>query len=186
MSLSQLAPGQQQASTMILNQSHHLGPLLLDEIKYLAIPSVKVRRLSTCLRVLRLRQPSSFPLPIVPVLALTVFCFQAHEPFDAKRIQKDIRHWLAVDDVFQPAFLGNVVIVSAKKPDDALNRHICNELKHIWPTKSCIMVPADHFPSFPAEGPYFWISNSLHVPYRLYDDVQNAFVVAVKPKTTNR
>ena len=186
MSLSQLTLGQQQASTTVLNQYPPLGSLLLNEIKYLAIPSLRVSRLSTCLRVLKLRQPSSFPLPVVPVLALTLFCLQAHEPFDAERIQKQIRHWLAVDDVFQTAFLGNVIIISAHEPNDALNRHICNELKHTWPIESCIVVPADHSRPFPAGRPYFWISKSLHAPYRLYDDVQGAFVVAVKPKATKR
>lgn len=136
--------------------------------------------------MLKLRQPPSFPLPVVPVLALTLFCLQAHELFDAERIQKRIRHWLAVDDVFQPAFLSNVIIISAYETNDALNRYICNDLRHTWPTESCIVLPVDHSQSFPAEGPYFWITKSLHVPYRLYDDVQGAFEAAVKPKTTKR
>jgi hypothetical protein len=133
--------------------------------------------------VLKLRQPSSLPLPAVPANALTLFCLQAHEPFDAERIQKQIRHWLAVDDVFQTAFLRNIIIISAHEPNDARNRHIYNVLKHTWSTESCIVVPADRSRSLPAEGPYFWISKLLHLPYRLYDDVQEAFVVALKPKT---
>jgi hypothetical protein len=46
MALSQLTLGQQQASTTALDQSLQLGPLLLNEIKYLAIPSPKVSMLS--------------------------------------------------------------------------------------------------------------------------------------------
>lgn len=186
MSFSQLTLGQQPAVMTKLDQSQHLGPLLLDEINYIATPSFKVCQCSTGLYKLTSRQPSFFPLPIEPVLALTLFCFQAHEPFDAQHIQKEIRHWLAVDDVFQPAFLRHVVIISAHKSNDALNRHLCDEIKRTWRSESCTIVSAHHFLSFPAQGPYFWISNSLHVPYRLYDDVQDAFIVAVKPNSMKR
>ncbi|KAJ4015401.1 hypothetical protein NW752_006864 [Fusarium irregulare] len=83
------------------------------------------------------------------------------------------------DDVFQPAFLANIIFYGAKPEDVEIEPDVWNELR-AWKTKNWYFV---HGPPFPkvARGPYVFLHGAAWQPWRVYRDSNACFMKTFKP-----
>lgn len=116
------------------------------------------------------------------MIALTVFFLNTSEGFTTQRLQTQIAQWLEFDDVFNRSFLSHVAIASTDREIINQMSYICDDLNHSWGTESCALVSPDVFPSMSPQGPYLIWKDSFCKPFKLYDDVQEAFMLATKPR----
>ena len=100
----------------------------------------------------------------------------------AKTIEKGIDHFRKIDDVFSSTFLEAVIILTA-----VYRGNIDDELRSFMSSRGCkaiFILPLEQA-GFLNEGPYFYNSRGLFPAWRLYSDVQEAFVLSTIPSQSD-
>ena len=100
-------------------------------------------------------------------------------------LQDYIDHLSKHDDVFQPDFLANILLVDEFSSTDRIdldpNHIICLYGSSILSLNSQL-----HHSESPVPGPYLLADGFLWRMSRLYNDVQGVFMVAVAPSVKQR
>ena len=115
------------------------------------------------------------------ISALTVVLAPPSESFGRNWLEDQIHEWLRSDDVFRPEYLTGMIIVDTeKRPHDEFlegKKH----MQRTWSTEWSEVVAED--PNVPnlSPGPYVSWKGQLCKAFRLYDDPNQAFMVATKP-----
>lgn len=102
---------------------------------------------------------------------------QTPEEYD---LQSLFTAWAASDDVFRTEFLEGVFFVSTsdQKPNST---QVPDTLRQKWGTSFCLTLPTNVSKSSLPVGPHLLEQGKLYTVYRLYDDVNGAFMTATKP-----
>jgi hypothetical protein len=92
-----------------------------------------------------------------------------------------VNDWSSKDDVFRFKFLQNIIFVSPEQvPKDTRSMH--DDLPSTWETIwSTTITPETDIEGL-TSGPYVMWKGELCKAFRLYDDPQQAFIVATKPQ----
>jgi hypothetical protein len=108
----------------------------------------------------------------------------ASEEITIEIIHDRIIHFQKIDDVFSSKFLRAVIIVTAVYRED-----LDDEFKSFMSSKGCkdIFIVQLEDPDIGSlnEGPYFYNSRGLFSAWRLFPDVQEAFVLSVIPSQSD-
>lgn len=104
---------------------------------------------------------------------------QTTEEYDLQGLFTD---WAANDDVFRTEFLEGVVFVSTSN-QKSNSSQVPDTLRQKWGTNLCLTLPTDVPESMLPIGPHLLERGKLYTVYRLYDDVNGAFMTATKPYT---
>lgn len=92
------------------------------------------------------------------------------------------RTWLEHDDVLRASFLSGIVIVTCEQQvDNATSAMSTTQFPDAWNTSWWTVLPSDSSPDLQS-GPHVVAHGRLHKAYRIYDDVNEAFVMATKPQ----
>lgn len=90
--------------------------------------------------------------------------------------------WAAIDDVFRPEFLNGVVFFSTIDQVSSSSQ-IPSTLRQTWGTNFCVTLSTNAPKSDLPTGPHLLEEGKLFTVYRLYDDINGAFMTAIKPSS---
>lgn len=99
---------------------------------------------------------------------------------EERYLQALFTEWAATNDVFRPEFLNGVVFVSTID-QEAHSYQMPNTLRQTWGTDFCVTLSMNVPERGPPTGPHLLEDGKLFTVYRLYDDINRAFMAAVKP-----
>lgn len=88
---------------------------------------------------------------------------------------------LKTDDVFRLQFLDGVIFITAEGQNVDLSQMVVAMLQ-TWGTSWSLAYPQSSLRSEECSGPHLLDHGKLYKAYRLYDDVNGAFMMATKPK----
>nr|OQO26120.1 hypothetical protein B0A51_04514 [Rachicladosporium sp. CCFEE 5018] len=130
--------------------------------------------------------PGTFHVPgldvdIEDVALVTIIESPVETHADYHWLQHTVEAWLEYDDVFRPEFLANVVFSGIKEPSDHEIARLSEYMHKRWGTTSLGAVVRKTAASDVRAGPYVSWRGELCAVYRLYDDTNLAFTVAIKP-----
>lgn len=99
------------------------------------------------------------------------------------------QHWLQdyvdeslkTDDVFRLEFLAGVIFITEEAQNTDLSQMAVTMLQ-TWGTSWSIAYAQSSLGSEECSGPHLLDQGKLYKAYRLYDDVNGAFMMATKPK----
>ncbi|KAI9767312.1 MAG: hypothetical protein M1840_005721 [Geoglossum simile] len=83
-----------------------------------------------------------------------------------------------VDDVFDAAFLNGIIFTGSKEPEGLVAAQL-GELLDLWGTAWSKHMVEDS-PKQPSPGLYVWKNNALWNVYRMYDDLNGAFMASTR------
>jgi hypothetical protein len=109
----------------------------------------------------------------------TAFCLARGQLVTAELLQSIIEEYVSTDDVFRHEFLQGVVFegASGKGVDDLVTPDAVNFLQSFG--TQWIEIANNSNPARP--GPYLAFHQKLMEVYRLYDDIQRAFLTSFIP-----
>ncbi|KAF2636358.1 hypothetical protein P280DRAFT_510592 [Massarina eburnea CBS 473.64] len=96
-------------------------------------------------------------------------------------IQNRVEGWSRIDDVFRPEFLQNVIFVASEERKSDIDS-IRDTLHSCCGTEWLTTIQTETNSDTISSGPFVMWKGQLCKAFRLYDDPQQAFVVATKPK----
>lgn len=88
--------------------------------------------------------------------------------------------WAANDDVFRTEYSHGVVFLSTSNQMPKSSQ-VPDILRQNWGTTFCLTLPTNVPKSRLPIGPHLLEQGKLYAVYRLYDDVNGAFMTATKP-----
>ena len=110
-------------------------------------------------------------------LITVIDCGQA-DTLNSILLQRYIVGCLDNDDVFRKEFLEHILITSRTQRQMLRFPEETRNLFFSWGTK---LIEYNPFPQNIPPGPYVGIGKSLWPALRLYEDIQDAFLFAIKP-----
>lgn len=120
--------------------------------------------------------------PSDTIALMTVFALSQLDQSDRLWLRDLVINWGLNDDVYRPEFLRNLIFISSEQRADI--RNLYNKLRRDWDTEWLTTIQMDDDVEGLTSGPYVMWKGQLCKAFRLYDDVQQAFIVATRPKTT--
>jgi hypothetical protein len=112
---------------------------------------------------------------------MTVIADTIHEKMDESRVQTLVKSWLGADDVFRPEFLQNILVISSEDQTSQI-KNMQSRLGSLLGTEWISVVAPSAENEGIASGPFIMWRGELCKAFRLYDDPQQAFVMATKPR----
>ncbi|KAI9834946.1 MAG: hypothetical protein M1819_002669 [Sarea resinae] len=126
--------------------------------------------------------PSIQTLAILPpsdnASLVTVISCPARSALDSAWLRTYINRQKQFDDVFDAAFLNGIVFTGSKEPESLVAAEL-KELLDLWGTTWSKHMVEDS-PTQPSPGLYVWKNNSLWNTYRMYDDLNGAFMASTR------
>lgn len=119
------------------------------------------------------------------LVLLTVFTSPSVPTNGLEWLQHCIEQWNS-DDVMQPEFLDNILFVGADDQSNVDLEEVSGYMRAHWGTKNIVTTSDTYNTDLPRQGPLVMWKGQLCAPYRLYDDPNLAFTVAVKPRQGGR
>lgn len=119
------------------------------------------------------------------VLLLTVVATPVDTEDGNEWLKQLFSQW-ASDDVLLPEFLSTVLFVHEKGQPGVNLEELSSYMRQEWGTKRIATSWAKEFAGNQNQGPLVRWKGKLCKPYRLYDDPNLAFTVAMKPRRVGR
>jgi hypothetical protein len=119
--------------------------------------------------------------PIDRIVTMTVIADTVHEKMNETRVQTLVKSWLAADDVFRPKFLQNILFIASEDRMSQI-KDMQSRLGSLLGTEWISVVARSAENEGIASGPFIMWRGELCKAFRLYDDPQQAFVMATKPR----
>lgn len=91
-----------------------------------------------------------------------------------------LEHWLTTDDVFEPAFLGRLLLARHSAGAQAVLGADAAHVLDVWNSTANFAVCLSG--SLP-EGPYYLYQGTLYTVLKIFPDYQEAFVAATMPQS---
>lgn len=113
---------------------------------------------------------------------MTVIQTADHETGNVDWVSQLVQKWLKFDDVLQPDFLKVVILVTRDRKSFDIGS-IKRKLQSCFGTIWSATVLAHNLSPAITSGPFVLWKGELLKAARLYDDSQQAFIVATKPQT---
>ena len=85
------------------------------------------------------------------------------------------------NNVFSAAFQHDILVAADSQLEHAQLASIRQQLSDAWGAKHVIALESSILPELLRDGPYVLVQEKIFKPYRLYDDVQGAFLLPTKP-----
>lgn len=111
---------------------------------------------------------------------MTVIADSLPSNLDQKWVQQLVDGWSQTDDVFRPEFLQNIIFVTSEEQKSGID-DIHEELRTSLGTEWSTFIQPEVDDYSITSGPFVLWNGQLCKAFRLYDDPQQAFVVATKP-----
>ncbi len=96
-------------------------------------------------------------------------------------ISRRLEETPAQDDVFSAAFRHDILVAADSQLGQDQLASIRQQLSDAWGSENVVAVESSSLPNLPRDGPYVLVQEKIFRPYRLYDDIQAAFVLTTRP-----
>jgi hypothetical protein len=114
------------------------------------------------------------------IAPVTVMAHSLPSDLNQSWVQQLVDEWSQTDDVFRHEFLQNIIFLTSKEQKSGID-NIRDELRASLGTEWSTVVQPDVDEHDITSGPFVMWNGQLCKAFRLYDDPQQAFVVATKP-----
>ncbi|KAM0122645.1 hypothetical protein ACP6JC_000712 [Aspergillus fumigatus] len=146
----------------------HHSYFQLGDKRFLALPELEASQLD---------------LPTAITSLATVFQLGPTETPNSTWLQNQIQAWLHIDDIFQPEFLSGIIVVTE---DNGIQPNLSASIESLpkeWKPDWWIFFNKEVGGQL-HPGPRMVSYGKIHTVYRIYDDVNGAFMVAIQPPIT--
>ncbi|KAH1434619.1 hypothetical protein KXW29_008062 [Aspergillus fumigatus] len=146
----------------------HHSYFQLGDKRFLALPELEASQLD---------------LPTAITSLATVFQLGPTETPNSTWLQNQIQAWLHIDDIFQPEFLSGIIFVTE---DNGIQPNLSASIESLpkeWKPDWWIFFNKEVGGQL-HPGPRMVSYGKIHTVYRIYDDVNGAFMVAIQPPIT--
>jgi hypothetical protein len=127
-------------------------------------------------------QLPQIPQPADGISMVTVISCAPTQQLSIGWVQQQVDEWLRVDDVFRVEFLAGVIFATSHGLSSDIPL-LAARMKSIFGTSWCASLPVNSTAPELSSGPYVLWNGTMCRAYRLYDDVNETFMVATQPQT---